>query len=297
MKILLIGHSVVDFIHEPGRMRNQPGGLFYSAAALASWKDKNDLIALCTMISDDSYNFFYDVYEKLDQRFLQRAAAVPKIHLTIHENREREERYENISNKIFIPYERLNDFDGILINMITGFEISVEDIQTVRKSFNGLIYFDVHSLARGLDENLKREFRPVENFSEWARCIDVLQANENEFMTLSSSSNSIIEIAKNVLYEGVKIILLTKGEAGARAFFLRDNELESVFIPSIKIKPINKVGCGDVFGSLFFYNYLAAKDLQNSLRTANCGGGVVASSLSTSQLQNLKLDVNRKLSE
>lgn len=297
MKILLIGHSVVDYIHEPGGVRNQPGGLFYSSAALAGWKDKNDCISLCTLTSDESYNFFSDVYENLDKQFLQRTAAVPTIHLTIHENRERDERYENISNKINIPFERLNDYDGILINMITGFEIDVDDLRRIRKNFSGWIYFDVHSLARGLDEKLKREFRPVENFSERTRRIDILQANENEFMTLSTSSISVFEIAKNILNEGVKIILLTKGEAGVRSFFLRDDELESVFIPSIKIKSINKVGCGDVFGALFFYNYLASKDLQNSLRIANCGGGIVASYFSTSQLQNLKLDVNRKLSE
>ena len=46
----------------------------------------------------------------------------------------------------------LNKFDGIFINMITGFDINQKQIEDVRKKFKGLIYFDVHTLSRGVSE-------------------------------------------------------------------------------------------------------------------------------------------------
>ncbi len=297
MKILLAGHSVVDFIHEGEKIRNQPGGLYYTAAALAHWKNQDDLISPVTLVSENSYNFFSAVFDKLDKKFLQFVSEVPTIHLTIHPDKEREERYENISRAVEIPFQYLNYYNGILINMITGFEFDLSTFQTLRKNFTGLIYFDVHSLARGMDANMKREFRPIEKFSQWAECIDILQANENEFLTLSSKSNSMYEIAKELIEHGIKIILITKGEKGVRCFMKRRNEVESIFIPAIKINCVNKVGCGDVFGAVFFYNYLSTQNLQSSLRVANCAGGIVTSYPSHSSLENLKKDVNRKLSE
>jgi hypothetical protein len=43
----------------------------------------------------------------------------------------------------------------------------------------------VHTLSRGLDENMHRDFRLIPDFDKWAENIDIIQCNEHEIFTLS----------------------------------------------------------------------------------------------------------------
>ena len=92
----------------------------------------------------------------------------------------------------------LNLFDGILINMITGFDFNLEQIKEIRNVYKGLIYIDVHTLSRGLDKNLKREFRLIPFFNEWASSVDIIQVNESELRTISKKTDEL-EIVKEVI--------------------------------------------------------------------------------------------------
>jgi len=50
-----------------------------------------------------------------------------------------------------------------------------------------------------------------------------------------------------------------------------------VFVSAEKVNVNNKVGCGDIFGSVFFYNYLITKNVIGSLIAANYAAGQSAS--------------------
>ena len=102
---------------------------------------------------------------------------------------ERKETYSQISKNLTVPSNNLNRFDGILINMISGYDISLAQLEKLRNNYLGLIYFDVHTLSRGIDKNLNRIFRRIENFNKWAECINILQANESELLTLSDKKD------------------------------------------------------------------------------------------------------------
>ena len=39
-----------------------------------------------------------------------------------------------------------------------------------------------------------------------------------------------------------------------------------------KVQAINKIGCGDIFGVVFFYTYIKDNDVIKSLKTANEAG-------------------------
>ena len=73
--------------------------------------------------------------------------------------------------------------------MITGFDITLDQLKEIRKNFSGLIYIDVHTLSRGLDKYYQRNFRLIPDFSEWAKCIDIIQVNELELYTLFDSKS------------------------------------------------------------------------------------------------------------
>ncbi len=290
MKLLVIGHSVEDHINYKGEDLVKPGGIFYSALALKNFVEIDDQIFLNTSVQKDNYHLFDEVYKSFDNLYIKFVGKIPKVYLTLHDFKERGETYESMSQSLNVETGNLNSFGGILINMITGFDISLEQLKEIRKAYKGLIYFDVHTLSRGLDENLKREFRPIPNFNEWASSIDILQANENEIKTLTGKLNER-EIAEEILNFGVKIFIVTKGKTGARIYLQKNNELTSTFKSSLKIENKNMIGCGDVFGSIFFYNYIKTNDLTKSLHLANIAAGCAASYKDLKNFDNLKNDI------
>jgi sugar/nucleoside kinase (ribokinase family) len=72
---------------------------------------------------------------------------------------------------------------------------------------------------------------------------------------------------------------------------MKENNLCSISRPAINIESKNKVGCGDVFGSVFFYSYLTTNNIIKSLEAANIAGGCAASYKGFEEYKNLKKDV------
>ncbi len=297
MKILLIGHSVEDHLLSKDNEMVTPGGIFYSALGYKLVKQDDDDICLNTVVEESNENLFSIVYDNLNKKYLKIKSEIPKVFLTIHEDKERDECYNKVTENLEINFDDLNTFDGIQVNMVTGFDITVGQVEEIRKNFKGLIYIDVHTLSRGLEGDMKREFRTIPEFSRWAKSVDIIQVNENELHTLDDEKDALKTINK-ILSLGVKFIIVTKGNLGARVYWLKNDEINSIFISALKIEKENKegksswqVGCGDIFGSVFFYFYLKTSDLKIALNKANHFAGLTASKNNFNELLNLRPDV------
>lgn len=292
MKLLLIGQTVVDHIHKSNEDLIQPGGIFYSAAGLLAAKERNDSFTLITSLDRINKPKFEKVYNYFDLSFSNEVEKIPTVHLKLHNEKERDECYQNYSTEAIELNNDivLNDFDGILINMITGFELKINMLQRIREEYNKLIYLDIHSLARGIDENNIRKFRNIPDAEDWIRNANIIQANENELKTFGFKGNEL-QIAEKVLSLGPKILLVTKGSAGVRAYFKVKDEILSTFQPAIKLHSINHVGCGDIFGAIFFSSYIKNQNIFRSLQKANHAAGIVTSYSSIDELLNLKNDL------
>ncbi|MCK9211757.1 MAG: carbohydrate kinase family protein [Ignavibacteriaceae bacterium] len=296
MKILIIGHTVEDHIVFHGEEQEvKPGGIFYSASGFHFLKDAEDEIYLCTSIQKDNYELFAFVYDQFKHDYFSYVDKIPKIHLNVFEKKERHERYENITDKLTVPFEALNKFDGIFINMITGFDINVEDLQQIRKNYNGPIYLDIHSLARGIDDNYRRDFRKIPEVKKWISSVDIVQANDHELFTLSEKISEK-EIAEELLQCGAKIILVTKSAHGASVYTMKNGEVFSLSVPRIQIETKNKVGCGDVFGAAFFSSYIKDKNMEKAFTLANIAGGCIASYSEIKKMKDLRHDVLSRFS-
>jgi sugar/nucleoside kinase (ribokinase family) len=201
---------------------------------------------------------------------------MPEVVLKTSGEGEREETYKNLSSQLSIHQVMdWNQYDGILINMITGFDISIDQLKIIRRNFNGTIYFDVHTLSRGVGLNMKREFRPIPQINEWLSNVDILQCNENELKTIIPNKIEN-ESAIEILEHGVKIVIITKGDKGAHLYFGSDDKMKTNFIEAVKINTVNKIGCGDIFGAVFFYSYISTRDVSKSLMLANRAGALAA---------------------
>ena len=295
MNLLIIGHSVVDRISYKGNEELKPGGIFYSTLALRYLAEQDDEIFLCTSMCKKDEYLFKDIYEMVDTEYVQYVDNIPTVKLNVYDDKERDETYSNIIQNLTLPMNELNKFDGIFINMITGFDINLKQMEEVRKEFNGLIYFDVHTFSRGVRDDMKRNFRRIPAFDKWAKNIDILQVNEEEIQTISDNKNEI-DIVREMFSYGIKILIVTKAEHGARAYFIEENEIKSIFISAIKVKVLNKVGCGDVFGAVFFYNYIRKADIIDSLRAANFAAGVSTTYSLITEFKEFKKDVLQRFS-
>lgn len=276
MKLLVIGHSVEDHIHVRRIEELKPGGIFYSALGLKTFLEEKDELWLLTCMEKEKETLFSPLYDTLKKDYFQYTGSIPRVNLYIPDNAERCENYENLTQNLDLNgIGELNSFDGILVNMITGFDIKLSDLQTLRKNYDGTIYLDVHTLSRGLGENNRREFRPIPEAEEWIKAVDILQVNESELLTLSPGESET-EIARDVMHFGLKCLIITKGERGSKIYNLENGELKSYFQSAIKIQCVNKVGCGDIFGAAFFITYLKSSSITEAARFANTAAGVSA---------------------
>ena len=291
MNFLVIGHSVVDEIFEKQSHKIKPGGIYYTVISLLSLVESKDKIFLCTNIAEGNSKLFGFAYEQVENKFIRKVKSIPFVKLVISENGERKETYTELAENIILPKEDLDLFDGILINMITGYDVSLNQLNELIKNFDGLIYFDVHTLSRGVDNNLERNFRRIKNFNLWAECIDILQANESELQTLSDKGKEI-EIVEELLSYGIKQVLITRSDRGATVYFLDNKSVVRIDEIALKVKSMNKVGCGDVFGAVYFYNYIKNKNVKLALEKANLYAGIATTYNNEKDFFNLKNDAD-----
>ena len=296
MNFLVVGHSVVDEIFEKQSHKIKPGGIYYTVISLLSLVEATDKIFLCTNIAEGNMELFKFIYDQVENEFVRKIKSIPTVKLIINESGERKETYTELAENLILPEENLNFFDGILINMITGYDISLDQLNELRKNFDGLIYFDVHTLSRGVDKNLERNFRRIKNFNLWAECIDILQTNEFELQTLSDKSKEI-EIIEELLSYGIKQVLVTRAERGATVYIVDKNSIKRIDRNALGVKLINKVGCGDVFGAAYFYNYIKNKNINLALEKANIYAGIATTYFSEKDFLNMKHDADEWISK
>jgi len=290
MKIMIIGHSVEDFIQYEDRFENKPGGIFYSASGFTFLKDEEDEALLCTAVDKRKMELFSFVYDKINGKYFDYVDAIPTIHLNIVPGAERHEKYENITDRINLKYSPDENPDGIFINMITGFDINLDDLKKLRNTFKAPIYLDLHSMCRGVGEGYKRHFRPIPDFRSWAENVNIIQCNENEIFTAGTKPTEY-GIAEEILSFGPEYVIVTKGGLGVRLYHKTEKGIGSRFIPACNVEAVNKVGCGDVFGAGFFYSYIKTGNVINSLRYGNAAAGVLSTYKDLSRLANIKNDI------
>ena len=296
MNILVVGQSVVDKIIDEGSDSVKPGGIFYTVVSMLSQAGKEDNIYLCSSIDKQNGKLFKPAYSKIKNDFLVYVDSIPQVELKVDSICERKETYSRAAQNLLLPAENLNRFDGILINMISGFDISLGQLKQVRKNYSGLIYFDVHTFSRGLDKSGHRIFRQIEDFNEWSQCIDILQANESELLTLSDKKEEAAIVAELFSY-GIKQIIITRAERGATVFYKEQNSVKKIHKDALKTNVVNKVGCGDVFGAVYFYNYIRNKNVILALEQANLFAGIATTYSEEKDFLNLKTDANKRVSK
>ncbi len=299
MKFLVIGHLCLDVIHpidEP-EVRSY-GGIYYSIATLATILDHTDRVIPVFGVNKADYDpliqHFKEGFPNVDTSgIFQFDQPTNTVHLFYKDQQTRIECSKDISRPI--PFERIKNFlkvDGILVNMISGFDITLETMDEIRLSVREKdipIHFDFHSLTLGIHENFERYRRPIADWRRWVFMTDTVQLNEEEIAGLPLEPSTEAKTVGHLLTLSVKGLLVTRGERGVSLFC---NQHKKVIRKDIDGVPVARLrdatGCGDVFGAAFHVHYVKSKDLASSAILANKVAAMKAQMIGTASIQNLR---------
>lgn len=292
MNIIVIGEPCVDVIHKAnGEIIFSYGGILYSLISLSVLSGDKDGIIPLMNLGEDEYSNIIEILSKYPNIKTHGINKVKhptrKVNLYYNfYNSDKSARIEKSTEPTYtLDYgyceNFLNSADAVLINMISGIDITVETLKKIRKNFSGFIHIDIHNIVMQTLEDGKRLHRPIDNWYEWCTNADTIQMNEYEIATLTKSKLNEYQISEEILFNrnyNVKGLIITRGKQGVTGFTKTEKsygkekfyDLDRVEIAAVENSHfVDSTGCGDVFASAFTADYLKSRDFVKSMHYAN----------------------------
>jgi sugar/nucleoside kinase (ribokinase family) len=279
MNITVIGHLCLDVIHHIDGTETQGyGGIFFSVAALANLLPASDTVTPVFGVGKEDYDALIQrlqQYPNINTDGIYRfSGPTNQVHLYYQDTAERIECSEHISEPIPLKKIRAHcDADMMLVNMISGFDITLETLDEIRmetREHNTPIYLDVHSITLGIKNDFSRFYHPVELWRRWLFMIHAAQMNEEEAAALTPEKLDEPTLAKHALALNTKVLHITRGEKGCTTFVDEHKHVHRYDIGGIDVRAaIDPTGCGDVFAAAYCAHYMKTKEIFPSAQFAN----------------------------
>jgi len=162
----------------------------------------------------------------------------------------------------------VQDLDALYLNFISGYEMSLETAQLLRRGFPRFIYADLHSLFLGKEPDGTRVLQPLPQAPAWFGCFDYVQVNEEEMSQLGSDP---LAVAAGALAQGCRALIVTLGMRGA--IYFTGAPVRTARLTATPAEPAppdggDATGCGDVFGASAAAELLRGAPLEAALDTA-----------------------------
>jgi sugar/nucleoside kinase (ribokinase family) len=282
----VLGSVNRDTITRPDRSQNQRlGGILYTAMAAAHMAEGGYETWLLAQIGVDIYP---EVEQLLKSGPLMRTEGVkvysganPHCRIRYEKNGSKVERLtgdlKGFRAEDLLPY--LATLDVLVVNFITGYELTLQDLQDIRQAFRGFILIDVHSLTLGRHDSGERYFRTLSNWRDWLSLVDMVQMNEKEAALLggwsSEKEGALAAFIKDILALGCKGVVITKGIEGCLAGEWQKGR-PSIFEQAAAqvCQTIDPTGCGDVFLAGLAAGCLEGLDFKKAIAKATQAAAV-----------------------
>lgn len=269
-KIGVVGTINRDTIYRhDGTAVESWGGLLYSIKYLCD--EAVGMIVPAVNLGRDAYEPVMSVLNRFRRIDLDHIRKVPEKnnHCFLH--------YHNQSHKCEIlkggvpslTYSRLrplNDCDIVVVNFISGRDVTLAALEKFRTEFAGLIYMDIHSHTLGrhrVKGGHRRHLRRPPHWRRYIACADILQVNAVEFELLSGREISRTAAGDFFASEAqhLKCLIVTLGVDGSLVTYQeKEKEIITRSIPSVSIERVyDTTGCGDIFGAGFVAEYLRTR--------------------------------------
>jgi sugar/nucleoside kinase (ribokinase family) len=296
IRIAVIGTICWDKITYPeGRTVESFGGIAYSVLTLAALLESKAIIRPVCLVGDDRY-------EKVLELFSQSQEIDPTgIRPVEHKNNtvtlvyvDEQKREEILEGGVpSLTYEEIEPFleaDYLVVNFISGWDLSLEVMQRIREKSRAKIYMDIHSLTLGKEKSGKRFLQAPKDWEMYVTCADCLQLNQDELEALAGEQLTTEEIereARKLHKLGPVIVAVTLADRGCLLIHKTANgDVVSKSMPAKRVEPVrDTTGCGDVFGAAFLGKLIATRD---PVQAADFGNDLAGLKATFSGLEGLK---------
>lgn len=311
MNYLVIGEPCVDVIHKiNGEQIHSYGGILYSVISMAVLSGENDTITPLMNLGEDEFENIANIFKKYPKiktngiNKVNHPTRKVNLYYNLY-NTDKQARIEKSTEPTYtLDYKYCESFldsaDAILVNMISGVDISLETLKKIRKNFKNYMHIDIHNIVMSTKEDGSRVHVPVDNWFEWCTNTDTIQMNEFEVASLTKEKLSEYKIAEEILYNkdyDVKGLIVTRGKIGVTGFLRKEksygsekfNDIDHIEIASIENPHfVDSTGCGDVFASSFTIDYSRTRDFAKSIHYANRMASFNSSLMGIEELDKLK---------
>ncbi|HXF47986.1 MAG TPA: carbohydrate kinase family protein [Verrucomicrobiae bacterium] len=272
-KIAVLGSINEDFIIHKRKQKHSYGGILYNLVALASLLPETKIHPVAFLgknvwpkvgnLTPGLNNLDWHHARKLKQKTNQ----VRLLYLPNGEKRE--------ILKHPVPKFAWSDLrpalqgDALLLNFISGWEISPRLFQKFRRKYAGVIHVDYHSLLLGIRKNGAR-FRRIPK--DWPVFLDAdfVQMNQREWELVAGtpfSRKNLIRFCRRWGRKKWQVIIVTLAEIGAVLAY-RNKTLSAISCPAPRVKNPEQTGAGDFFAAGFLSATLKGKSWKAALRQA-----------------------------
>ena len=284
------------------------GGILYSVVSLAVIAKKTDEIYPVMNLGNDEYvnvASFLTKFKNIKTDFIYRCTHNTRVVNLYYKQedsgsgRKTYDRDENSTEPTLpVSIEQIKRpsyvMDSILINMVSGMDIGFDTLESIRRNFGGYIHMDLHNVVMKTNKDGTRTQKPVKKWFIWCTNSDTLQMNESEIRVLTGERTSEHETAEKILNSGdVRSLTITRGKKGVSLYekkFYGEPGVERTDFPAIETPDFkDSTGCGDVFGSGFFYNMCESnlKETHSAINFANSLASRNSELLGVEELENL----------
>ena len=311
MTITVIGHFTIDELHSlsdpgtEGTPLETTGGIFYSLATLAALMSKNDVIHPVFGVGEKEYDSFIKSLEEFpninSEGIFRLKGESNRVKVFLGSGQEpRIECSKRIAEPI--PFSKIKpylDADGILINMVSGSDLTLDTLDTIRMSVRDNrtpIHFDFHSLTLGIDKESRRFRRPLTEWRRWCFMVNSIQLSEEEALGLTAERFDEATLVNHLMPLMVNALAITRGNRGASIIVQKNKKLTRHDVAGFTQAPaVDTTGCGDVFGATFLYASLKEKDFVRAAEVANQAGAIKATFTGTDGLRSLSTRMKESL--
>ncbi len=279
-KITVIGTINRDTIIFPrGNKTESFGGILYNLVSLSVLGGSLVEIYPVCHLGYDAYDQVMEILKKYKNVKLDGIKRVETKNnhacLLVDERNQREEiLYHRVPPLSLTQSQPFLDSDAVLVNFISGFDLSLNTLKRIREKTDAPIFMDVHSLTLGVNRDGTRFYRAPKSWEEYLSQADFVQTNLTELTALSQkdlgSLKKVKEFGEYVLSLGPKALLITLGDKGALLVHKEGRNCRVKKSAGIKVEDFkDAVGCGDVFSSGFLICYLLTAELERCVDFAN----------------------------